>query len=495
MGNQESVPASNQRKVPIQRTVRHENDQTKLRQTRRREERETFPQRVEQTEYISQKEIQERKIKEEFLRQQQRNLERHNQQMPQHFENKQPPQRRMDDMLMERGRMEIQQQNQYQQNLNQGYRDMYSLQKPVNHELRNSSTQLIQRNMDTLKLTPHNFQDQIEKYQKDCEEEKIQFEQEERRRRQEFNSYLDKKTEYLKREIQSFEENYDPFQVLNLPKNHYHLHDIKKAYKKLALKYHPDKAGSEYADQFQLITQAYVYLLNKCEEMRSTETKISREVVHQEYEDNVNERGVENIYISKDKFNINQFNEIFEKYHMQEDENEGGYGNLYKQRDDEVGDSSKVFGTNFNKEIFNAHFDSIKKSKKQSTDVIEYYEPEALVSSNISFKEYGKGREEDFTGRSSVAYTDYKRAHIDDNVFIDPNAVQRKEYRNLDDLKSDRDGISFTATREDSLRQQAFERMRQEREEQRLQKLREQDERFERQYKKVNQRLIVHKKD
>ena len=68
-----------------------------------------------------------------------------------------------------------------------------------------------------------------------------------------------------------------------------------------------------------------------------------------------------------------------------------------------------------------------------------------------------------------------------------------KEYKNLDQLKMDRDNLSYQATHEDSLRYKAYERMREEKERERLEKLREQEERHERQFRKLNQKLLVHK--
>ena len=65
----------------------------------------------------------------------------------------------------------------------------------------------------------------------------------------------------------------------------------------------------------------------------------------------------------------------------------------------------------------------------------------------------------------------------------------------MDQLKSEREQLSFQASHEDSLRYQTMERLRKEREEEQQNRLREQDMRYEQQYRKMNQRLIVHKKE
>ncbi len=511
MGNQESIPDYNkqQKQKQIRRVVPN-NQSSHLRTNQRIVDHVDYPERVQRVNYVE-RERQEREMK----------LQRENMYRQQMMQQKSVPQRRMEDIMFERGMVDVM--NKQQPNMNMGYSDHPSRvtqpqiqyqqqqqhQQKQTYEIQNyqpggyqnmnmnvdSNSYLKRRDYEEFKLNPYQFNDDIEEYQRKQEEERVKFEEEERKRREDFNGYMDRKTEYLKREIQRFEENYNPFEILQLPNGHYVKNDIKKSYKKLALRYHPDKAGSEYANKFQLITQAYIYLLNKCEQEEYQQERMTRPVTQQIYrETDENVEGVHNIYINKDKFNINQFNEIFEKYHMQEEENEAGYGELYKQRDEEVGDH-KIFTTKLSKDIFNANFDDIKK-KKQSTDVIEYYEPEALVSaSNMNFTELGRGRMNDYSGQSSLAYTDYKRAHLEDNTLIDASKVKFKEYKNIEQLKMDREGLSNEPTQEDSIRYKAFERMREDRERQRLEKLREQEERYENNFKKINKKLIVHKKD
>jgi curved DNA-binding protein CbpA len=492
MGNQESVPARSQRPPP---SVSHMKQRRKPTDVSNRSHT-VIPERVEPVEYYTKEQLAQKRMEEDFYQQQryhQQRLEKQEEyerqmKQQQQQQTRNQPQRRMEDMMLERGKMEIQQKNQLQQKYGGEHPSFYKREEQTS----NRNTQMIKRDMETLNLTPYRFQDEIEEYQKQQEDEKIAFEEEERKRRIEFDEYIQKKNEYLQREIQRFEENYNPFDILGLPPNHYVITDVKKAYKKMALKYHPDKAGPQYANQFQLITQAYIYLLNKCEEKKHVEERMTTKVSKREYMDDINDSSVQNIYVNKDKFDIQNFNKIFEDHHLQEDENEGGYGELYKQNDKEVGDH-KIFNTSFSKDIFNANFDSVKQNKNTSQDLIQYYEPEALISSNVGFQELGKGKVNDYSGNSSLSYTDYKRAHLEDNVLIDASKVKYKEYKNLDQLKMDRENLNYQASHDDSLRYKAYERMREEKERERLEKLREQEERHERQFRKINQKLIVHK--
>ena len=82
-----------------------------------------------------------------------------------------------------------------------------------------------------------------------------------------------------------FETKYNPWKILGLEDNDYNITNIKKAYKKNALKYHPDKCGDKYQDKFQLITQSYIYLLKIADENNILDTKINKEVKNISYED------------------------------------------------------------------------------------------------------------------------------------------------------------------------------------------------------------------
>jgi hypothetical protein len=301
------------------------------------------------------------------------------------------------------------------------------------------------------------------------------------------------KKEYLNKQIKLFETKYDPWKILGLEYNDYNINNIKKAYKKNALKYHPDRAGEKYNDKFQLITQAYIYLLGKAEEDDIINIKINKKVENVDYEDNIND-SVENIYIDKDKFDLNKFNQIFEKYKIPSTFDKG-YGDLLKGKVEE--DDSAVFGQKFNNDIFNAHFENKKKNKKSSMDMIEYQEPNALDSSlgNLNHSVLGMNDVEDFgcVNGGGLSYTDFKKAHIDENLLIDTNKVKYKTYNSIEQLESDRSKLSYALSPEDRQRQEYMERKRTEDERLRIEQQKNYDEMIKNQYSKLNRKLIIHK--
>lgn len=357
------------------------------------------------------------------------------------------------------------------------------------------STQLVQKYNLNAELNPYNFTEEVDKFKVELENEKTKFNEEEMKRRAEFDRNMEKKNEYLNSQIKNFETKYNPYKILGLDNDDNNLANIKKAYKKMALKYHPDKVGDKYNNEFQLVTQSYVYLINKCEQINEVKNKTSKKVEFVEYTDDVND-SVENIYVSKDKFDLNTFNKIFEKYKLP-DAFDDGYGDLYKEDLNEKSSSSadnEVFGKKFNKEIFNSQFDNIK-SKKASTDIIEYNEPEALYSSSGSgFTELGLNKVNDFGAKNNnLTYTDYRKAHVDETLLIDASKVKFKTYNSVEQLENDRSKISYKPSQEEILRNSNLDRMKKQKEDERLRYLQDRDDIINNHYKKLNNKLIVHK--
>jgi curved DNA-binding protein CbpA len=292
-----------------------------------------------------------------------------------------------------------------------------------------------------------------------------------------------------------FEEDYNPWEILGMEHdNDYDIQNIKRAYKKRALKYHPDKnvGNKDTSDLFNLITNAYIYLLKKAEEVNEHEIKLNRQVSKQDYEDNINENVV-NIHLDKDNFNLNNFNKIFEQYKIN-DENDTGYGNLMKDNDNSS--EQKKFNSKVSQDVFNAHFNELKKNKHQD-QLIEFQEPSALHSSSgLSTELLGSSSSDGFgfANSNNLSYTDIKSAHFDENLLIDPNSVNYKTYNSVEQLESDRSTVSFKANKKEKEIYKKIEFEENEREKMRQLRVKEKDGLIKNQFKKMNHKLIVHKK-
>ena len=354
----------------------------------------------------------------------------------------------------------------------------------------NNELSIPKKSFDNVKFTPFNINDEVSKFNKNIDNEREEFNNSEKERRKKFEDSERDKKEYLNKQIKYFEENYNPWEILGLEYNDYNINNIKKAYKRNALKYHPDKVGSEYNDKFQLITQSYIYLLGKSEEKNSLDIKINKKVEKSEYDTDIVDK-VENIYIDKDNFNINSFNTIFDKYKLPSSFDKG-YSNLSHNNEEE-----QIFNKKFNNDIFNEHFDNIK-TKKIGNEIIEYYEPEALDTSinNANQTFFGMEDINDFgsMNNNNLSYTDYKKAHIDENLLIDVSKVKYKKYNSIDQLESDRSNISYNMSNDDKKRYDNLERKRLEDDSLRLRTQQNYDQLIEKQYSKINQKLLVSKK-
>jgi len=78
-------------------------------------------------------------------------------------------------------------------------------------------------------------------------------------------------------------------------------------------------------------------------------------------------------------------------------------------------------------------------------------------------------------------------------MLIDVNKVKYKTYNSIDHLENERSQLSFELSPEDRRRSEYLERNRTEDDNQRMQKQNQYDSMIEGQYRKINQRLIVHK--
>ena len=69
-------------------------------------------------------------------------------------------------------------------------------------------------------------------------------------------------------------------EVLELHENEYNEYNIKKQYRLKALKFHPDKSGSDTTEQFHEIQEAYECLLSKKEHISKDYNSLFTDFLH-----------------------------------------------------------------------------------------------------------------------------------------------------------------------------------------------------------------------
>ena len=355
-------------------------------------------------------------------------------------------------------------------------------------------------------------------YKTEAEREEAEFKQEEERRRREFlERQRRRRTEYQTKLSDLEKHNIDAMRLFNLQGN-YTLDDLKMAYKKLAMKTHPDKPTGN-AEQFQLVTKCYLSLLEKYKARESDRPFNELKTGSQAFlEDQAKSRMKNKNFTSskaggsfsggvvdKEKFDLKLFNKIYEQNKLW-DSNDDGYGNWFSSEATEEA-PAELFGNKFNLNVFNSTFEDYKeRMTAQSGAIQEYNEPRELVSYAGGFTDIDQDarRIEDFSKPSSITptgaggksggrdlgYTDLKTAYTSRGAFIDPNKVEYKTYKNIDELKKDRGNVRYDMTPEE-MRIYQMKLHKQEEEEARRQALiRDRDNQIATTYSRTHERML-----
>lgn len=337
----------------------------------------------------------------------------------------------------------------------------------------------------------HNINKKVDKYNDDEEQIAQKFFQQQEKLKKFFLKKQEERKNKFHNELSRFEGKYNPIKVLCLKNDEPTVDEIKKNYKLLCKKYHPDKGGDE--SKFKLITQAYVYLMNKYEKINY------RAQTSEELQQNISEfvndqKKYQSRFLDKDNFDVQRFNKIFDEYKIDEDDNEG-YGNMMS-KDSRMNEPDIIpikkedmfFNNKFNKDLFNKIFQENKESDNNNDKLIIYEEPAAIMSNmGINCKLLGGGKVDDFSDKN---YTDYKMAHTVHTKLIDPNKIKYKEYKNIDELKKERSNINYKMSEEDELKMLKKQQYEQQKEKERLKRLEEQDYKTKIQFNQLNRMMI-----
>jgi curved DNA-binding protein CbpA len=356
-------------------------------------------------------------------------------------------------------------------------------------------------------------------YKTEAEEEEARFKLEEEKRRQEFLENQRQRRLHYQASLTDLEKsNIDSLKLFNLDKN-YTLDDLKSAYKKLAMKTHPDKPGGN-VEQFQLVTKCYMSLLEKyknretdknfndlrvgsksyIEDQNKTQNPYNNTNTNNKKSSNKNSSNKNLPIVEKDNFNVKIFNKIYEQNKLWES-GDDGYGDWFKSEDGDA--PSEVFGNKFNLNIFNSTFEDYKdKITVENGSIQEYKEPQELISCTTGFTDidiYAR-KINDFSKalpigktKNDLAYTDLKTAYTSKGAFIDPNKVEYKKYNSVDDLKRDRSNIRYDMTPE-QMRDYEMKKKREIEEEERRQDLiRQRDTVISTSYSKNHNKMLGYK--
>jgi len=386
-------------------------------------------------------------------------------------------------------------------------------QNDLNIGFNNGTTPQDNKNRQLQTMQQLNTIDALTKhYKTEAEEEEARFKIEEDRRRKAFAEQQRQRRLHYQASLSELEKsNIDSLRLFQLQAN-YTIDELKIAYKKLAMKTHPDKTGGN-AEQFQLVTKCYMSLLEKYKNRESDKPFNDLRDGSKSYiEDQVRARMKNKDMIAiesdgsqkvdKNKFDNKLFNKIYEQNKLWES-GDDGYGDWFtsNQTDDAP---TEVFGNKFNINVFNTTFEDYKEKLNSQTGAIqEFKEPQELVSCSTGFTDidiYAR-KVNDFSkplpiakgGKADLAYTDLKTAYTGRGAFIDPNKVEYKEYKNVDELKRDRSNIRYDMTPEQMRDYELRKRREIEEEEKRQDLIRQRDNVVSSTYGKIHEKMLGYK--
>ena len=296
--------------------------------------------------------------------------------------------------------------------------------------------------------------------------------------------YLDRLNHVQEPSMEQNKLRIDPYKILDIAKN-YDERSLKKAYLKLATRYHPDKGGDPR--KFKIVTLAYKILLKKYKKRDSDKIHNDLKKGAKDYIKRQSSNNQQNINLKKN-FSKEAFNREFESNRMKDDFSDQGYGDFMKQDSTDT----QIDHSKLNENNFNQHFQKLK-SKKKSTQLQKYSEPEELVSmgNRDSIMILGKERVKSYTGESNgLHYRDLKEAFTE-STLIDVNSVDTgKRSDNIQCMERERSNVRFQMS-EDDMKLQALRQQKQERDEaERIKHLQQRDEQIGVHYEKVHQRLM-----
>jgi curved DNA-binding protein CbpA len=270
----------------------------------------------------------------------------------------------------------------------------------------------------------------------------------------------------------------NPYIVLNL-KEDFTWDELVRAYRKVALKVHPDKGGSPIL--FDAVTKCFKELASV---LKSKEADKPHHVLKKEYETYSQEESKKPEFPSF--FNTDVFNKTFEAHKLDDDDDNRGYSHIMEKSQKERADIKipKLLST-FTEKKFNETFEKVVKPSKE---IIIYKEPQPVMTSkNLAFTELG-GKTEEFT---TDKYTDYYKAHTTSRL-VDPRSVQkRKEYKTITDYEEDRKIKTEKALTDAEIKyQKELEIYNIRKETERIERLKEKDVKAEMHYEKMNRLMI-----
>ena len=220
---------------------------------------------------------------------------------------------------------------------------------------------------------------------------------------------------------------------------------LKSAYKKMALKAHPDKKGGS-EEYFEAVTRAYAYLSEILKHMKGsrtpTNTRVEAPSSLSSRRDMEEEKWKhsEPVRLNAKNLDMNAFNKLFEQTHIPDPDTDG-YGDWLKSADSSSSSGPK-FGGEFNRDVFNRMFeDEARKGKNQSHNLIVHPGEMALTLNPTNGVDFVGERPDSFTAapNSKFQFTDLRGAYTTECTIADKVSNVQVTERNFEQYRASRE--------------------------------------------------------
>lgn len=219
---------------------------------------------------------------------------------------------------------------------------------------------------------------------------------------------------------------------------------LKKAYKKMAIRAHPDRGGSE--EYFEAVTRAYAYLSEILRYMKGGRKETNGTVdapssvsVQREAESKKWEHAPP-VRLDPNNLNMKSFNALFEETRIPDPDSDG-YGDWLKGSDSSTSSAPKFKGE-FNRDVFNRMFDDeSRKSQRQTNQLVVHPGEMALTLNPNSGVNFVGERPATYTAapNSKMQFTDLRGAYTTESTISDKVANVEVTERKLDQYRASRE--------------------------------------------------------
>lgn len=284
---------------------------------------------------------------------------------------------------------------------------------------------------------------------------------------------------------------------------------LKQAYKRAAIKAHPDKGGSPA--KFDAVTRAFTYIeevLLKLLPKTATDGSDPRFTVAVTLDNAKKSRGpttpgvaeIEDrapVALNPKKLNMTVFNQLFEENKLPDPDKDDGYGDWLTAQTPDAPKTHEGLRAKFNADVFHKTFaDETRARLSEGTTVSKYQAPAEMVLAPGFGTELGAGRPALYTrapGAAGIGYTDLKYAYGDGSTFSHEIADVSLEGRpkNVEEAKREYASAPRALNPEEAAAVAAFDRAKQAAEEARQRRVAAKDVDAESAHQKLQRRLML----